>query len=309
MKEYRFVVSEEQEEERLDRVLASLLPDSSRSFLQRLIKNGSVVLNAQGAKPATLLKSGDVIELSLPEASLPEIPAVDIPLDIVYEDEDLLVVNKPQGMVVHPAPGHYDDTLVNALLYHCKDLSGINGVMRPGIVHRIDRDTSGLLMVCKNDEAHRKLALQLAEHSIQREYRAIALGVIKEDEGHVDAPIGRDSTDRKRMCVHSDLLHAREAYTQYYVEERFGDCTYIRCRLRTGRTHQIRVHMAHIGHPILGDLVYGPKKMPYGSLTRGQVLHAALLGFVHPRTGEEMLFSAPLPDNFAQILKKCRCSL
>ena len=297
-----FVASEEQDEERLDRFLSSLLTERSRTGLQRLIKDGHVSVNGEKVKPSCGLHAGDEIRVELPDPEQLSIEAQDIPINIVYEDEDLLVVNKPQGMVVHPAPGHYSGTLVNALLYHCRDLSGINGVLRPGIVHRIDRDTSGLLLVCKNDAAHRHIAQQLMEHSIERVYQALALGRFRESEGTVDAPIGRDPWERKKMCVHKDTLHAKTAVTHYRVLKQYKDIAHIACRLETGRTHQIRVHMSYIGHAILGDPVYGPSKMPFSSQTKGQALHAGVLGFVHPRSGEKMHFEAPLPDNFAAIL-------
>ncbi len=297
-----FVANEEQEEERLDRFLSSLLTERSRTGLQRLIKDGHVSVNGEKVKPSCGLHAGDEIRVELPDPEQLSIEAQDIPINIVYEDEDLLVVNKPQGMVVHPAPGHYSGTLVNALLYHCRDLSGINGVLRPGIVHRIDRDTSGLLLVCKNDAAHRHIAQQLMEHSIERVYQALALGRFRESEGTVDAPIGRDPSERKKMCVHKDTLHAKTAVTHYRVLKQYREMAHIACRLETGRTHQIRVHMSYIGHAILGDPVYGPSKMPFSSQTKGQALHAGVLGFVHPRSGEKMHFEAPLPDNFAAIL-------
>ena len=300
----RFVASEGEEEERLDRFLASLLPERSRSSLQKLIKDGCVRVGGNCVKPSYGLRAGDEVEVELPDPEALSIEAQDIPLDIVYEDSDLLVVNKPQGMVVHPAPGHYSDTLVNALLYHCKDLSGINGVLRPGIVHRIDRDTSGLLVVCKNDMSHRNIADQLFEHSVERVYQAVALGRFKETEGTVDAPIGRDSTERKKMCVHKDTLHAKRAVTHYRVLKQYREMAHIACRLETGRTHQIRVHLSHIGHAILGDPVYGPAKMPFSSQTKGQLLHAGILGFTHPRSGERLHFEAPLPGYFTQILEQ-----
>ena len=231
----------------------------------------------------------------------PDILPENIPLDILYEDQDILVVNKPNGMVVHPAPGHYTGTLVNAIMYHCKDnLSGINGVMRPGIVHRIDMDTTGSLLICKNDRAHQALAKQLKEHSITRKYHAIVHGRLKEDEGTIDKPIGRHPIDRKKMSVH--CTNGREAVTHYRVLKRFQQFTYIECQLETGRTHQIRVHMSSIGHPILGDQVYGPAKCPYK--LQGQTLHAKVLGITHPTTGEYMEFDAPLPDYFQGLLEK-----
>lgn len=306
MSEYRFVVNDEQEDERIDKLCAQLCPEQSRSFIQKLIKDAAVLVNGKAVKPSYSLKEGDKIVIDLPPAMTPDIPAEDIPLDIVYEDTDLLVVNKPKGMVVHPAPGHYSGTLVNALMYHCHDLSGINGVMRPGIVHRIDRDTSGLLVICKNDNAHRNIAEQLKEHSIERIYQAICLGRLKESDGTVDAPIGRDPNERKRMAVHNSLMHAKSAVTHYHVIEQFEQYAHISCRLETGRTHQIRVHMAHIGHPLLGDEVYNHIKSNIRIEEPGQVLHAGVLGFVHPSSGEKMHFEAPLPVYFQNLLKKLK---
>ena len=240
-----------------------------------------------------------MITFEVPEAVEPEIVAEDIPLDIVYEDHDVILVNKPKGMVVHPAAGHYSGTLVNALMFHCKDdLSGINGVLRPGIVHRIDMDTTGVLIACKNDLAHNSNAEQLKEHSITRRYQAIVHGVLKQDEGTVDAPIGRHPQDRKKMCINQQ--NGKHAVTHYKVLKRFDKFTHIECRLETGRTHQIRVHMASLGHPLLGDAVYGPAKSPHK--LQGQTLHAGILGFVHPRTGEYMEYSAPLPEYFERLL-------
>ncbi len=306
MSEYRFVVNDEQEDERIDKLCAQLCPEQSRSFIQKLIKDAAVLVNGKAVKPSYSLKEGDKIVIDLPPAMTPDIPAEDIPLDIVYEDTDLLVVNKPKGMVVHPAPGHYSGTLVNALMYHCHDLSGINGVMRPGIVHRIDRDTSGLLVICKNDSAHRSIAEQLKEHSIERIYQAICLGRLKDTDGTVDAPIGRDPNERKRMAVHNSLMHAKSAVTHYHVIEQFEQYAHISCRLETGRTHQIRVHMAHIGHPLLGDEVYNHIKSNIRIEEPGQVLHAGVLGFVHPSSGEKMHFEAPLPGYFQNLLKKLK---
>ena len=306
MSEYRFVVNDEQEDERIDKLCAQLCPEQSRSFIQKLIKDAAVLVNGKAVKPSYSLKEGDKIVIDLPPAMTPDIPAEDIPLDIVYEDTDLLVVNKPKGMVVHPAPGHYSGTLVNALMYHCHDLSGINGIMRPGIVHRIDRDTSGLLVICKNDNAHRSIAEQLKEHSIERIYQAICLGRLKESDGTVDAPIGRDPNERKRMAVHNSLMHAKSAVTHYHVIEQFEQYAHISCRLETGRTHQIRVHMAHIGHPLLGDEVYNHIKSNIRIEEPGQVLHAGVLGFVHPSSGEKMHFEAPLPVYFQNLLKKLK---
>ena len=267
-----FTVPEDLDDERLDAVVASLSEGQSRSYLKNLIKDGSVLLNGKTAKPSTKVRENDKISLVLPEKIIPDILPESIPLDILYEDDDILVVNKPKGMVVHPAPGHYSGTLVNAALYHCGDsLSGINGVMRPGIVHRIDRDTTGSVIICKNDAAHNSIAAQLQEHSIVRRYFAILYDNIVEDEFTVDAPLGRDPRDRKRMAVRSD---GKRAVTHCRVLKRFGKYTYVECRLETGRTHQIRVHMAHVHHPLLGDEVYaGRRKSPFE--TQGQCLHRA----------------------------------
>ena len=246
------------------------------------------------------LSEGDLIVFEVPEAAKPEILPEPIPLDILYEDEDVILINKPKGMVVHPAAGHYSGTLVNALMYHCRDsLSGINGVLRPGIVHRIDMDTTGVIIACKNDVSHRSIAEQLKEHSITRRYQAIVHGRLKTDEGIVDAPIGRNPQDRKKMSINEK--NGKPAVTHYHVLNRFRDYTHIECRLETGRTHQIRVHMASIGHPLLGDAVYGPARCPYR--LEGQTLHAGVLGFVHPRSGEYMEFSAPLPEYFEKLLR------
>ena len=286
--------------ERIDRYLAEVLEDKSRSYIQKLIKDGHVKVNDKPVKANYRLSFDDMVEVTIPELKEPEIVAEDIPLDILYEDKDIIIVNKPKQMVVHPAPGHYNGTLVNALMYHCgQDLSGINGVMRPGIVHRIDMDTTGSLLVCKNDFAHQNLALQLKEHSINRVYEAIVHGNLKEDEGTVNAPIGRHPTDRKKMSVHAK--QSREAITHYQVLERFGNFTHIRCKLETGRTHQIRVHMSSIGHPLVGDQVYGPAKCPFKNL-QGQTLHAKTLGIIHPRTNEYLEVNAPLPEYFVSLL-------
>lgn len=284
---------------RLDKYLAGSLPEYSRSFLQQLIQDGMVSVNERPVKASYKAKCGDFIRISVPDPQRAEIQAENIPLDIVYEDADLLVVNKPQGMVVHPAAGHDSGTLVNALMYHCGDsLSSINGVMRPGIVHRIDKDTSGLLVVCKSDRAHRGLALQFAEHSITRVYTAICHGGITEG-GTVDAPLARDPRDRKKISIQE---RGRRAVTHYEPVERLKqDYTLIRCELETGRTHQIRVHMASLRHPILGDPVYGPKKCPFH--LQGQLLHAGTLGFLHPITGEGLLFTAELPEHFQKVLR------
>ena len=287
--------------ERIDKYLSEQLEDMTRSHIQKLIKENMVRVNGMAVKSNFKLSASDQIEVEIPELKEPDILPENIPLDILYEDQDILVVNKPKGMVVHPAPGHYTGTLVNAIMYHCKDnLSGINGVMRPGIVHRIDMDTTGSLLICKNDRAHQALAEQLKEHSITRKYHAIVHGRLKEDEGTIDKPIGRHPIDRKKMSIH--CTNGREAITHYRVLKRFQQFTYIECQLETGRTHQIRVHMSSIGHPILGDQVYGPAKCPYK--LQGQTLHAKVLGITHPITGEYMEFDAPLPDYFQALLEK-----
>ena len=288
--------------ERADSFLARTVESLTRSAAQRLLEEGAVRKNGTPVKKNEKLTEGDVLVLSLPEPEPVDILPQDIPLDVVYEDDDVIVVNKPVGMVVHPAAGHPDGTLVNALLHHCGDsLSGINGELRPGIVHRIDRDTSGLLIVAKNDFAHLGLAEQLQDHSLYREYEAICVGNLREDQGTVNAPIARHRTDRKRMAVDPE---GREAVTHWTVLERLSGYAYIQCRLETGRTHQIRVHMASIGHPLLGDVVYGSKR-PYPGLA-GQCLHARRLSFVHPRTGERITVECPLPDWFQAVLAKLR---
>lgn len=289
--------------DRIDRFLSGKLEDLSRSYIQKLVREGSVTVNGLSVKANYKTCEGDRICVSIPEPETPDIIPEEIPLDILYEDDDILVVNKPKGMVVHPAPGHYSHTLVNAVLYHCKgQLSGINGVIRPGIVHRIDMDTTGSLVICKNDRAHQILADQLKEHSITRRYHAVVYGNIKEDTGTVSAKIGRHPADRKKMSTH--CASGRPAVTHYKVLERFGKYTYIECELETGRTHQIRVHMSSIGHPILGDAVYGPSKCPF--TLQGQTLHAKILGFCHPSTGEYMEFDAPLPEYFVRLLSTLR---
>lgn len=289
---------------RIDRFLSEQLPEHSRSYIQKLIKDGQVSIEGKAVKSNYKITGSEEIALLIPDQVIPDILPEDIPLDILYEDQDLIVINKPKGMVVHPATGHYSGTLVNALMYHCKDeLSGINGVMRPGIVHRIDRNTTGSLLVCKNDFAHNAIAEQLKVHSITRRYRAIVHGNLKDDQGTVDAPIGRHPIDRKKMAI--EPRNGRDAITHYHVLERFGNYTYIECQLETGRTHQIRVHMSSIHHPIVGDDVYGPAKCPFSGL-QGQTLHAQVLGFIHPRTGEYMEFSAPLPEYFENLLTKLR---
>lgn len=289
---------------RIDRFLSEQLPEHSRSYIQKLIKDGQISIEGKAVKSNYKITGSEEIALLIPDQVIPDILPEDIPLDILYEDQDLIVINKPKGMVVHPATGHYSGTLVNALMYHCKDeLSGINGVMRPGIVHRIDRNTTGSLLVCKNDFAHNAIAEQLKVHSITRRYRAIVHGNLKDDQGTVDAPIGRHPIDRKKMAI--EPRNGRDAITHYHVLERFGNYTYIECQLETGRTHQIRVHMSSIHHPIVGDDVYGPAKCPFSGL-QGQTLHAQVLGFIHPRTGEYMEFSAPLPEYFENLLTKLR---
>lgn len=296
---FRFQVTEEYEEERIDKYMSILIDSLSRSFIQKMMKEEKVLVNGKPVKANYRLKTEDEICFELPEAVEPDIEPENIPLDILYEDADVLVVNKPKGMVVHPAAGHYSGTLVNALMYHCKgSLSGINGCLRPGIVHRIDMDTTGSLIVCKNDIAHASIAAQLKEHSIVRRYRAIVWGVIKDEEGCVDVPIGRHPSDRKKMAA--GVRNGKEAVTHYRVLERFRSYTYIECRLETGRTHQIRVHMDSIGHPILGDPVYGNRKCPFQ--LQGQTLHAMTLGFIHPVTGEYVETTAPLPGYFQHLL-------
>ena len=288
---------------RIDRFLSNKLEEMSRSYLQKLLKDNLIYVNGGHIKSNYKVQPTDQIIIEIPEAETLDILPEDIPLDILYEDEDVLVVNKPKGMVVHPSAGHTSGTLVNAVLYHCQgNLSGINGVMRPGIVHRIDKDTTGALLICKNDNAHKDLAEQLKEHSIKRRYRAIVLGNIKEQEGTVEGPIGRHPIDRKKMAINHK--NGKDAVTHYRVLERFGNFTDIECRLETGRTHQIRVHMTSIGHPLLGDEVYGSGKNPFH--LQGQTLHAMVLGFVHPRTGEYMEFTAPLPEYFVKLLEKLR---
>ena len=290
-------------DERLDKFLSAMLPDQSRSYLQKIIKDGNVLVNGEPKKSSYRLEDGDEVTADLPELKSPDIEPENIPLDILYEDDSILMVNKPQGMVVHPSAGHYTGTLVNAVLWHCQgQLSGINGVSRPGIVHRIDKDTTGVLVVCKNDAAHNAVAAQLKEHSITRKYRAIVHGVIKEDEGTVDAPIGRHPTERKKMA--SGVKNGKRAVTHYRVLERFQGYTYVECQLETGRTHQIRVHMASIHHPLLGDTVYGPAKDSHH--LEGQTLHAMVLGLIHPVTGEYLEVEAPLPEYFENLLKKFR---
>ena len=296
-----FLVSWEEEGERIDKYLSALCPDLSRSYVQKLLKSGNVLVDGRQVKASYSIQEGERIFLDVPEAVEPEIEAEPMELDILYEDKDVILVNKPKGMVVHPAPGHYSHTLVNGLMAHCKgQLSGINGILRPGIVHRIDMDTTGVLIVCKNDMAHNSIAAQLKEHSIVRRYQAIVHGRIEEAEGRIEGAIGRDPVNRKRMCINEK--NGKPAVTHYRVLERFRQFTYVECRLETGRTHQIRVHMASVRHPLLGDRVYGPAKCPFPRL-QGQTLHAGVLGFVHPRSGAYMEFSAPLPSYFQELLR------
>lgn len=286
---------------RVDKFLSEQIGDRSRSFISSLIKDGNVLVNGKAVSKSYVLKDNDVVKAAVPEAVEYTAEPENIPLDIVYEDSDLIVVNKPKGMVVHPAAGNFSGTLVNALMHHCKgQLSGINGVLRPGIVHRIDKNTSGLLVVAKNDLAHNSLAAQLKEHSVKREYRAIAYGRFKEPEGRVDLPIGRDRNDRKKMTV--TYKNSKKAVTNYKVLEELNGYSYISCVLETGRTHQIRVHMAHLGHPLVGDDVYGPKKVI--SSLNGQCLHAKTLGFIHPVSGEYMEFDSELPEYFTDFYEK-----
>ena len=293
MEEFFFEVGNGEQNLRIDKYLAQKLPDQSRSYIQKLIKDEQVTVHNQKIKSNYKVQSGDQLRVELPKLQEPDILPEDIPLDILYEDEDVLVINKPKGMVVHPSAGHYSQTVVNAVLFHCKgQLSGINGVLRPGIVHRIDMDTTGAIVICKNDKAHQILAEQLKEHSITRKYRALVCGNMKEDTGTIVGAIGRHPIDRKKMAINEK--NGKPAVTHYKVLERFDNYTYIECQLETGRTHQIRVHMASKGHPLLGDTLYGPTKCPFK--LQGQCLHAMVLGFMHPSTGEYMEFEAPLPN-------------
>lgn len=300
MEQIELIAEQTQIGERIDKYLAEQLPVFSRSFLQKILKDGQVSVNGKSVKANYKLRENDAINFLIPENQEPDIIPEALDVEVIYEDKDVILVNKPKGMVVHPSNGHFTGTLVNFLMYHCKgDLSGINGVLRPGIVHRIDMDTTGILIVCKNDISHQSIAAQLKDHSINRRYRAIVHGIIREDEGRIETMIGRHPTDRKKMSTH--CKNGKNAITNYKVLKRFSNHTYIECRLETGRTHQIRVHMASIGHPLLGDNVYGNVKNKYH--LQGQCLHAMTLGFVHPVTGAYMEFSAPLPDYFQKLLK------
>lgn len=303
MNEIVMEITPEMEGERIDKCISNYLESLSRSYIQKIIKDGKAYVNDAVVKANYKVKVDDKVQFEIPDCEEPDIPPQDIPLDILYEDKDILIVNKSKDMVVHPAPGHYEGTLVNAIMFHCKDeLSGINGVLRPGIVHRIDKDTTGSIIICKNDEAHRKIAQQLKEHSITRKYRAIVYGRIMEEEGTVNAPIGRHPTDRKKMAINEK--NGKPAVTHYKVLERFDKYTYIECQLETGRTHQIRVHMTSIGHPLLGDEVYGNAKCPFK--LEGQTLHAMTIGFIHPTTGEYVEYEAPLPEYFEHLLQILR---
>lgn len=298
----RIIVEDVDEGERIDKYLAANFSELSRSRIQSLLKSGDILTNGVPCKANYKVAADDSVSITIPELSKTEIIPEDIPLAIIYEDEDILIVNKPKNMVVHPAPGHQTGTLVNAVMFHCKNrLSGINGELRPGIVHRIDRDTTGSLIICKNDEAHRFIAEQLKTHSITRKYHAIVHGVLKDDSGTIETTIGRHPVERKKMAV--NVKNGRQAVTHYRVLQRFQDYTYIECELETGRTHQIRVHMAYLHHPILGDPLYGPAKCPVKGL-EGQCLHAKTIGFLHPRTHEYVEFDASLPNYFEKLLTK-----
>lgn len=300
MKMESFEVEAEQEGERLDKFLSIIYPEFSRAFFQKLIKSKQVSVNETLQKASYCVKIDDIVTVEIPDAVETTIEPENIPLDILYEDDDVLIVNKPKGMVVHPSAGHYSGTLVNAIMYHCKDtLSGINGEIRPGIVHRIDMDTTGSLIVCKNDEAHVNIAQQIKEHSVNRIYVGIVCGNVKEDSGTVEGAIGRHPIERKKMAINEK--NGKPAITHYKVLERFKNYTYMQFKLETGRTHQIRVHMASIGHPLLGDTLYSSGRLPFKHL-QGQCLHAKTIGFIHPKTGEYMEYSAPLPEYFEKLL-------
>ena len=304
MKTENYEVGFEQEGERLDKFLSIIYPDISRSFFQKLIKDNGIFVNDKPEKANYRMKTEDIVTISFPDAVETTIEPENIPLDILYEDDDLLIVNKPKGMVVHPSAGHYSGTLVNAVMYHCKDsLSGINGEIRPGIVHRIDMDTTGSLIICKNDTSHVDIAEQIKVHSVNRIYEGIVFGNVKEDEGTIEGPIGRHPVERKKMAINDK--NGKPAITHYKVLERYGNYTYMQFKLETGRTHQIRVHMSSIGHPLLGDSLYASGKSQFKNL-EGQTLHAKTIGFIHPTTKEYMEFSAPLPEYFKNLLIKLK---
>ena len=299
MKNFSYRVGLDDEDERIDKWISNTLQELSRSYIQKLIKDDLVFVNGKPQKASYRVKVDDEIVFEIPDAVVPEIPAEDIPLSILYEDADILIIDKPKGMVVHPAPGHYSGTLVNAVMFHCKEqLSGINGVMRPGIVHRIDKDTTGSIIICKNDTAHNLVAAQLKEHSITRKYHAIVYGRFDAEDGRIDAPIGRNPKERKKMAV--NVQNGKPAVTYYKMLKEFKEYSYIECQLETGRTHQIRVHMASIGHPVLGDAVYSNRKSKFN--LQGQTLHAMTIGLIHPSTGEYLEISAPLPEYFEHLL-------
>lgn len=301
MEKHCFKTDIEHEDQRIDRYLTEVLPEQSRSFFQKLIRDGFVMVNHTIVKVNYRLKPGDVVKIDIPDAVPTEIEAENIPLEILYEDDDLLIVNKPKGMVVHPAVGHYTGTLVNAIMYHCKDnLSGINGEIRPGIVHRIDKDTTGSLIICKNDEAHRKIAEQIKEHSVTRRYVGVVAGTFREESGTVEGAIGRHPNDRKRMTINEK--NGKPAVTHYRVLQTLKGASLMEFELETGRTHQIRVHMASISHPLLGDTVYGNSKNPYK--LQGQALHARTIGFIHPTTGAYVEVSAPIPEYMTELVRK-----
>lgn len=301
MEEKIFEINEERKGIRIDKFITDIMEGKSRSYIQGMIEEGYVLVNDKNVKSNYKLKLNDVIKTTIKEPVELEVKKENIPIDILYEDSDVIVVNKPKGMVVHPAPGNYEGTLVNALLYHCKDLSSINGVIRPGIVHRIDKDTTGVLVVAKNDEAHVKLSEQLKDHSMKREYYALVEGRLKKDSGTIDKPLARSKRDRLKIAITED---GKRAVTHYSVIERFKNSTLVKCVLETGRTHQIRVHMSSIGYPLVGDPLYGFKKQKFKD--DGQMLHAKVLGFIHPRTGEYMEFSSELPENYKKLLENLR---
>jgi 23S rRNA pseudouridine1911/1915/1917 synthase len=304
MKTEEFEVETTQEGERLDKYLSLIYPDISRSFFQKRIKENDILVNQTPQKANYRMKTEDIVTVTIPDAAPTAIVPEDIPLDILYEDDDVLVVNKPKGMVVHPSAGHYTGTLVNAIMYHCKDsLSGINGEIRPGIVHRIDMDTTGSLIVCKNDESHVNIAEQIKDHTVNRIYEGIVYGSLPDDSGTIEGAIGRNPNDRKKMAINEK--NGKPAITHYKVLERYRNYTYVQFKLETGRTHQIRVHMASIGHPLLGDTLYSSRKCPFPNLI-GQTLHAKTIGFIHPKTHVYMEFSAPLPEYFIQLINKLK---